>query len=62
MQDEMNDLVNPYYTDPEEWVHVVRCKDCKHYGKTFFSGFARCEILETWEPAEHYCSDGERKE
>ena len=63
MQDEMDDYIIPYYTDPEDWVKVVRCKNCK-YGKSgemkkvIICGFYRDKHLKL---PDDYCSEPLKK-
>lgn len=51
----------------DDLVRVVRCKDCKHYGKLMNAdpdADKRCLITDLYEhrPSDWYCADGERRE
>ena len=60
MEDEMNDFVNPYYKDPDSWVSVVRCRECKWHNE---QGCAIYIVDDSDRPGdEDYCSFGEMKE
>lgn len=62
MQDEMNDLVNPYYVDPEDWVRVTRCKDCRYYTDLIPNTEPIClKRCPDFKP-DDYCSKGVRND
>lgn len=63
MQDEMNDLVNPYYKDPDDLVSVVRCKYCKHYDEWLGEMMCTRDGYYRWamKPSD-FCSYGDRKD
>jgi hypothetical protein len=63
MQDEMNDLQQPY-TDlaPGDLVRVVRCKDCKNYNLSKNGVNGQCGRQYATFYAYDYCSYGERKD
>lgn len=50
---------------PNDMVHVVRCKDCKHCELAVADGYewylCKCEGG-TWNKSDHYCGYGERRE
>lgn len=60
MQDEMNDAMPTYESNPADLVRVVRCKDCKYYPHRW--SWVSCPMTgkDTRKP-EDYCSYGERK-
>lgn len=61
-------VVERLRNDPEsEWVEVVRCKDCKWYGRAdkrlFYRGMdCLNKHIDTIVPDRDYCSRGERRE
>ena len=60
MQDELNDLVNPYYKNPDDIVSVVRCRDCRFFSELIPGTIPVC--LRYGDFTENdYCSHGERR-
>lgn len=43
-----------------DYVEVVRCKDCKH-GRLYEPNCIDCEYMELARDADWFCADGERK-
>lgn len=53
MQDEMNDFVNPYYKDPDSFVSVVRCWECKDWYPFADKQFGYCR-RQCWDDEGQY--------
>ena len=55
---------SPVILVPNDYVQIVRCKDCKHYCPVYADtmGGRDCLLLKTITKADDYCSYGERKE
>ena len=58
MQDEMNDLQQPYESNPDDIVRVCRCKDCWRYTEN--GCCIDVDAVALFGP-DDYCSYGERK-
>lgn len=60
-------VINPPFTvdstnyQPQEFVPIVRCKDCKHWNITG-DGFGECNVMARQFLGKEYCSFGERKD
>lgn len=61
MQDEMNDAMPTYETDPNDLVRVVRCKDCKRYDISKNGVYGHCIRQYAIFYPDDYCSYGERR-
>lgn len=65
--DWVEQIVNRLRNDPEaEWVEIIRCKDCKWYGRADKRRFYRgmdClnHCIDTIVPDKDYCSRAERR-
>ena len=46
----------PLVEKPQE---LIRCKDCKHYGKAF--NYCYCDILNRCANEDWFCADGEAR-
>lgn len=50
----------------EKVVELVRCKDCKHWDKTWTNDWSPdyhyCPMIEGVRNGDFYCADGERRE
>ena len=57
-EDWIEQIIERLRNDPEvEWVEIIHCKDCAHYG-----GYGFCyEVDGLWHD-EDYCSRAERRE
>lgn len=50
-------------TGGKEYVYVVRCGECKHWGsgtKGGFGEFRKCALDGAWHGPEFFCASGER--
>jgi len=61
MQDEMNDVVNPYYKDPDSIVSVTRCRDCRYFCELIPGTIPVCLKYGDFTENE-YCSKGKRRD
>ena len=62
MQDEMDDYVIPYYKDPDSFVSVVRCKDCKWFHEHEMENpFCGQGVFLNYPRRDDYCSYGVRR-
>lgn len=43
-------------------VQVVRCVECRHWGKDGFGDYRKCSIDGAWHKPLFYCASGERRE
>lgn len=51
------------YVPTLDAVHVVRCRDCKHFSvRSSALGVYQCAIHGDYPSGEYFCADGERRE
>ena len=43
-------------------VAVVRCEQCRYWGKDGFGDYRKCSIDGAWHKPSFYCASGERRE
>lgn len=62
MQDELNDAMPTFESDPADLVRVCRCDDCLFYAGKQYGDYGRCDRNHTWMKTDSYCSEGVRKD